>query len=119
GGAVDGQAAETWAIKNKGDYHLISPSREPFFNSLPQTGGTEKNQTTFESLILSPKNLLQVNEFSKELINIMTEKGIEGPYDVELGFLENKIWLFQVRPFVENKKAKSSIYLESITPKIN
>jgi hypothetical protein len=47
------------------------------------------------------------------------QKNIEGPYDVELGFKDNKLWLFQVRPFVENKRAKTSEYLESITPKIN
>ena len=40
-------------------------------------------------------------------------------YDVEFGFKDNKLWLFQIRPFVENKKAKSSEYLLSITPKID
>ena len=43
----------------------------------------------------------------------------KGAYDIELGFLDNKLWLFQIRPFVENKKAIGSEYLESITPKIN
>ena len=43
----------------------------------------------------------------------------KGAYDVELGFKNNKLWLFQIRPFVENKKALSSGYLESITPKID
>ena len=49
----------------------------------------------------------------------MERKGIEGPYDVEFGFKEGKIWLFQVRPFVENKGALSSEYLQSITPEID
>jgi hypothetical protein len=35
---------------------------------------------------------------------------------VELGFTGDKIWLFQVRPFVENKGALASDYLRSITP---
>ena len=39
-------------------------------------------------------------------------------FDVEFGFENNKLWLFQIRPFVENKQAKSSDYLNSITPKI-
>ena len=43
----------------------------------------------------------------------------KGAYDVELGFKDNKLWLFQIRPFVENKKALSSGYLESITPIID
>ena len=49
----------------------------------------------------------------------MQQKGISGPFDVELGFKDQKIWLFQVRPFVENKKALNSEYLQSITPKID
>ncbi|WP_235817878.1 PEP/pyruvate-binding domain-containing protein [Formosa haliotis] len=119
GGAVDGQAAETWTIKNNGNHHLISPSREPYYLSLPSTGGTKRNVTTFETPIVSSKNIKTVNAFSKELAKKMEKKGIHGPYDVELGFKDDKIWLFQVRPFVENKNAKSSTYLESITPKVD
>ena len=36
-------------------------------------------------------------------------------YDVEFGFKDDKLWLFQIRPFVENKQAKSSDYLASIS----
>ena len=36
------------------------------------------------------------------------------PLDVELGFKDNKIWLFQIRPFVENKNALSLNYLEKM-----
>ena len=37
-------------------------------------------------------------------------------YDIELGIKDDKIWLFQVRPYVENKMAKSSEYLLSLDP---
>ena len=40
----------------------------------------------------------------------------EGPFDIELGFKDNKLWLFQVRPFVENKNAAASQYLNSLNP---
>ena len=49
----------------------------------------------------------------------MPNFGMEGPYDVELGIKDGKIWLFQIRPFVENKSANSSSYLQSISPHIN
>ena len=48
-----------------------------------------------------------------------TGSDYRGPYDMEMGFKDNKLWLFQIRPFVENKKAKSSEYLNAITPKTN
>jgi len=33
-----------------------------------------------------------------------------------LGIKDDKIWLFQVRPFVENKSALGSEYLASLNP---
>ena len=55
----------------------------------------------------------------RETLPKETNSDYEGAYDVELGFKDGKLWLFQIRPFVENKKALSSDYLVSITPTIN
>lgn len=119
GGAVEGQIAETWRIKNDGRAYLISPSREVFYNSLAPKGGTESIPVTLENRVLDDEKLKKLNSFSKDLVKKMKSKGIDGPYDIELGFKDNKIWLFQVRPFVENKNAVNSEYLESITPKMD
>jgi hypothetical protein len=121
GGAVDGQAAETYLIRNTGGHRLLAPSREPYYNRLPVTGGTLKQAATFESPILKEANLNQVREWAKSARNLLpkaTDATYRGAYDVELGFRDNTLWLFQVRPFVENKKALSSAYLESISPEI-
>ncbi len=118
GGAVDGQAAESYLLKSDGTNRLISPAREPYYNTLPLNGGTGKASATFESPILNDQNLAKVREFSKLLKQKMESTGsMQGPYDVELGFLDNKLWLFQVRPFVENRNAAGAAYLESISPK--
>lgn len=119
GGAVEGQAAESYLLQADGNNMLVSPSREPNYNSLPRTGGTEKKYATFETPVLSPDNLKQIRDFSTQIIiemanNLNTKS--EGPHDIELGFSDNKIWLFQIRPFVENKNANRSEYLKSITP---
>ncbi len=119
GGAVDGQLAETWTIKNSGETQLIAPAREVFYNGLSNTGGTVSHQTTLDQPILDAAKLEALNAFHYTLIEQMKQKGISGPFDVELGFKDQKIWLFQVRPFVENKKALNSEYLQSITPKID
>ncbi len=118
GGAVDGQAAESYLLKSDGTNRLISPAREPYFNTLPVAGGTGKAAATFEKPILNDQNLAQIRQFSKLLKQKMEETGsMQGPFDVELGFLDNKLWLFQVRPFVENRNAAGAAYLESISPK--
>ena len=122
GGAVDGQSAETYLIKDIGGTQLLAPAREMYHNRLPATGGTEKRMSTFENFILSHENIKEIRDFAKTIRITMpreTQSDYEGAYDVELGFQNNKLWLFQIRPFVENKKALSSNYLESITPNID
>ncbi|WP_084399554.1 PEP/pyruvate-binding domain-containing protein [Pseudotamlana agarivorans] len=121
GGAVDGQSAETRMVASHSN-QLLSPSREPSFLSLPKTGGTKREYTTFEAPILSEKNMQSVRDMVAQVRKKMPEQtgsDYRGPYDMEMGFKDDKLWLFQIRPFVENKKASSSEYLKSITPKID
>jgi rifampicin phosphotransferase len=121
GGAVDGQAAESFVLRGNGSTSLVSPAREPYYNSLPVLGGTQKNITSFEKPILKTTNLRTLREIAAEIKEKLPQApGIEtnGPWDVELGFKDDKLWLFQVRPFVENKNAMASEYLKSITPEI-
>ncbi|PLW95534.1 MAG: phosphoenolpyruvate synthase [Marinilabiliales bacterium] len=121
GGAVEGQSAESYLLQDDGENILLSPSREPNYNTLPEIGGLEKKYATFEDPILSMTNLDQIREFSKQINKEMASsantKSI-GPHDIELGFKDDKVWLFQIRPFVENKNATRSAYLLSITPEL-
>lgn len=122
GGAVDGQAAETYLIKEDSGYQFLAPAREHYYNSLPVTGGVLKKTATFETPILSPLAIREIRSLAQAIRKILpqtTQSDYKGAYDVELGFEDNQLWLFQIRPFVENKKALSSGYLESITPKVD
>jgi phosphoenolpyruvate synthase/pyruvate phosphate dikinase len=122
GGAVDGQSAESYLIRNEGGHQLLAPAREPYQNILPISGGTGKKLATFETPVLNEQNIHEIRDLAKNIRKTLpkeTASDYEGAYDVELGFKDNKLWLFQIRPFVENKKALSSGYLESISPKIN
>ncbi|WP_430409337.1 PEP/pyruvate-binding domain-containing protein [Kordia sp.] len=120
GGAVDGQSAETRLITTTGNT-LLAPARQPDYIRLPDTGGTKHHYTSFESPILNEKNIEDIRTIAERVRAKMTEHTASSnqAYDVEFGFKDNKLWLFQIRPFVENKKAKSSEYLVSITPKID
>ena len=121
GGAVDGQAAESYLLKHTQENILLSPAREPNYRRLPDEGGSIMNKTTFQDNILNEDNLYQLRKLAYD-IHHQFPKNINssnhGPFDIELGFKDNFPWLFQVRPFVENKRAKSSTYLESISPKM-
>ncbi len=117
GGAVDGQATESYLINEDGKSLLLGPARESKYNILPEKGGVGKGYASFETSVLNSQQISKLYELSKELKNkLPNTPGIEstGPFDVELGFKDSKIWLFQVRPFVESKKAVSSTYLNSM-----
>nr|WP_321228058.1 PEP/pyruvate-binding domain-containing protein [uncultured Psychroserpens sp.] len=116
GGAVDGQSAETRLITAKGNV-LLSPARQPDYIKLPTSGGTKSYTTPFETPILNDGNIKDIRTLAAEIRKTMTAHSDSGKqaYDVEFGFKDNKLWLFQIRPFVENKQAKSSDYLASIS----
>lgn len=121
GGAVEGQMAESYLLRHDGKDMLLSPSRDTKYTSVPATGGTQKPTTFLNQPILSEDDLAMLREFAAEVKKKLPDvPGIEteGPFDVELGIKDNAIWLFQVRPYVENKRAKSSTYLQSLDPKL-
>jgi phosphoenolpyruvate synthase/pyruvate phosphate dikinase len=119
GGAVEGQAAETYLLKKDGKNILLFPAREPTYITLPVTGGVKKEYASFEKGVLNDQNIASLREIDREIRNRLPAFGTIGPYDIELGFKDNKLWLFQVRPFVENKDAIGQIYLESLNPILN
>ncbi len=118
GGAVDGQSAETRLITSKTNM-LLAPARQPDYIRLPKTGGTKNYYTYFNEPILNDNNIKDIREIAKKVRDKMGSESSTQAFDVEFGFENNKLWLFQIRPFVENKTAKSSDYLASIAPKIN
>ena len=119
GGAVDGQSAETRLITPSTNY-LLAPARQADYIRLPDYGGTKKYYTSFENQILNKDNIKEIRKIATKVREKIGEKSEDKnqAYDVEFGFKDDKLWLFQIRPFVENKQAKSSDYLNSIAPKI-
>lgn len=116
GGAVDGQAAEVWRLDAEGET-LLSPAREPAYRSLPVAGGTRSVQTGFSGRILSREDLKLLRDLALRLESELPRAmpgGAVGPWDAELGFLGDRPYLFQVRPFAENRSASSAAYLRSL-----
>ncbi|MDF1699237.1 MAG: PEP/pyruvate-binding domain-containing protein [Saprospiraceae bacterium] len=118
GGAVDGQKAEAWLMSRDGSDLLVSPARDPNYKRLTKNGGTERKKATLDKQMLTPQNKKDIWTIIQKIEQEMPLAGMQAPYDIELGFEGDKLWLFQIRPFVENKKASSSIYLSKLDPKI-
>ena len=118
GGAVEGQVAETHRLLAGGGNLLLSPAREPLFTVLPATGGVGKQTTGFQRPILDEDELTRLRTLAGTIRERMAlgRQAARGPWDIELGFREGRIWLFQVRPYVENKQAGSAAYLNRLDP---
>ena len=121
GGAVEGQTAESYLLQHDGRNILLSPARELFYPALPSTGGVQKTSTHLVKPILKSRDLENLRELDREVKKRLGgTTGMEpvGTLDIELGFKEDRIWLFQMRPYVESKKALSNTYLKNLDPEI-
>ena len=45
---------------------------------------------------------------------IVNDAGEAAPADIEFGFLDSRLALFQIRPFLESRRARSSTYLATL-----
>jgi hypothetical protein len=65
--------------------------------------------------VLKPDEIKQLIRFAKELPDrfprVTDDQGNPAPADIEFGFLDGKLKLFQIRPFLESRKARGSGYL--------
>jgi hypothetical protein len=114
GGAVEGQAAETYLLKEGGQDLLLSPARESRFTTLPESGGVAKASATFEKPVLTISDREALRTMAKQIRARLS--GMPEPFDVELGMLNGEVCLFQIRPFVESKRARASVYLNGLDP---
>jgi hypothetical protein len=115
-GAVGGQAAETWLLEGNGHDTLLSPAREPEYTRLLSAGGLQPVAVSFERPVLDDAEREQIRGVA-DLIRrrLPGTRGLTtGPYDVELGFRDGRLWLFQVRRFVERGIGRATAYLMSL-----
>lgn len=114
GGAVDGQSAETFIVDNQGNSQLVAPARERTQRKLPSEGGSRMEFVNFNNPIISKDNLKEIQQFAISAHQTMPSSkdgSYDGAWDIELGFKDNKLYLFQIRPFVENSNAITNSYL--------
>jgi phosphoenolpyruvate synthase/pyruvate phosphate dikinase len=119
GGAVDGQSAESLRIDTRdGSVHVLAMATAPWRRNPSATGGVDKLPTSGDESVLQPDEIKQLIRFTKELPQrfppITDDQGNPAPADIEFGFLDGKLHLFQLRPFLESRKARGSDYLSKM-----
>lgn len=116
GGAVDGQAAESLRIPVDGSrIKVLATATAPTRRVLLPEGGVQVVPASGSDTVLQAGEIAQLIDFSRRLPAtfppIVNELGQAAPADVEFGFLNGELHLFQIRPFLDNPAARGSEYL--------
>ena len=119
GGGVEGQAAETLVIRRSdGQVRLLGSATAPRKRVLLPTGGSELVPSSGAERLMQPADIAELLKVVERLPgwfdNVPEEERATTVADVEFGFLDDKLYLFQIRPFVQSKGAENNRYLQSL-----
>lgn len=110
GGAVDGTSAETLIWSPKGT-EIVTLFKSPWKNQLDAHGGSNVVPASGSDTVLAPDELKQImdagQEITKKFTPVLNASGQPKPWDIEFGFKQHKLWLFQCRPFLGNDDVKN------------
>jgi hypothetical protein len=119
GGAVDGQSAESLRISTAdGSVRLLATATAPWRRLPVAQGGIAKFPVSGSEWVLKPDEIQLLVKFARELPEkfppITDDEGNSSPADIEFGFLDGELHLFQLRPFLQSRKAQGSNYLANM-----
>lgn len=109
GGAVQGESTETLVLRPDGTTRLLSQAKAPFRRVLdPEAGGIRLVPSSKAVELLTADHLAQLRDMADTIRRKMPGGDPGEIWDIEFGFIESQLWLFQVRPFVTERAGASS-----------
>jgi hypothetical protein len=123
GGAVDGQAAESLRIALDGSYvRVLATATDPWWRIPNPEGGLHILPSSGSDTVLQPQEIDQIIDFAQHLPDkfppITDDEGNSAPADVEFGFVDGDLRLFQLRPFLDSKMAGGISYLHQMEARL-
>jgi hypothetical protein len=123
GGAVDGQAAESLRIALDGSYvRVLATATAPWRRVPDPKGDLQFLPTSGSDMVLQAGEIAQLIDFARGLPQkfppITDDEGHPAPADVEFGFVNGGLRLFQLRPFLESKMARGIAYLREMDARL-
>jgi len=119
GGAVDGQAAESLRIPLDGSrVSVLATATAPWRRVPNPLGGLQYLPSSGSDWVLQSDEINQLIGFARQLPEnfppITDDEGQPAPADVEFGFVNGELKLFQIRPFLDSKQARGITYLQQM-----
>lgn len=118
GGAVAGEAAESIVILDDG-VDLIFDAKSPYQRNVTTTNGMSWVQAD-AGTVLQPAEIEQLRslaqEVNKKYAPALDENGLPRPWDIEFGFVDGELTLFQIRPLVEKTSRSADALLRKLQP---
>lgn len=119
GGAVDGQAAESLRIdRNSGAVTVLATATAPWRRLPDAAGGLRLEPVSGDDAVLKPDEIRSLLAFVDSLPErfppITDDLGNPAPADIEFGFIDGQLQLFQLRPFLQSRAASGNEYLEQM-----
>jgi hypothetical protein len=116
GGAVAGEAAESIVISEDGT-ELVFEAKSPYQRQLARTGGVELVPAPAGE-VLQAAEIQQLRKLAAEVrlkyAPVLDESGVARPWDIEFGFVNGELTLFQIRPLVEKASGNADALLRRL-----
>jgi len=117
GGAVDGQAAESLRIDTRdGSVQVFATATAPWRRTPAGGGGIDKLPASGADSVLTTAEITRLVRFARDELPvrfpaITDDAGNPAAADVEFGFVDGELRLFQIRPFLESRSARGNSLL--------
>jgi phosphohistidine swiveling domain-containing protein len=123
GGAVSGQTAEELKINMKsGSIHFLAHATDPYKRVLLSEGGVSKVSASGTLALLSEAEVRHLMDFARTVPErfpkLQDAQGQPVPADIEFGFYQNRLMLFQIRPFLESIRAQQNLFLNNLDSRL-
>ena len=119
GGAVEGQRSEELLIeRGSGRVRLLAQAAEPRRQVLLPAGGVARVAAGGPEQLLSEQEIAALLRLADSLPErfprLLDASGQSAPADVEFGFVDGHLALFQIRPFLESSRARRDLYFNQL-----
>ena len=118
GAAVENEISETVVLRPDGRTVFVSEAKAPYKRRLAAKGGTE--WVPAAAGVLTDAELGELRQLAaavnEKLVPEVDELGQPLPWDVEFGFLDGRMWLFQSRPLVERGGTLADKVVRALAP---